>query len=135
MRSSSGRRSASLPETVPARRPTRAARHGQAARAREGTIAAWSCSSRPTRHPQLLGESAFWLWRAGALDEPPDGMEEPYHRSIAGDWAGAAREWERRGCPFQTAEALSHADEAALLRALEIYTSKSRAVDRLTVGG
>jgi DNA-binding CsgD family transcriptional regulator/tetratricopeptide (TPR) repeat protein len=79
-------------------------------------------SAHRTRHPQLTGEAAFWLWRAGALGEPPEGIEEAYRLSITGDWAGAAREWERIGCPFHVAEALWHADEeTALLRALEIY--------------
>ena len=79
-------------------------------------------SGSPTHHPQFTGEAAFWLWRAGALAEPPEGAEEPYRLSIVGDWRGAAREWEAAGCPYHLAEALWHADEEpALLRALEIY--------------
>jgi DNA-binding CsgD family transcriptional regulator/tetratricopeptide (TPR) repeat protein len=79
-------------------------------------------SASHTRQPQLTGEAAFWLWRAGALAEPPEGIEEPHRLSIVGDWRGAARGWERVECPYHLAEALSHADEEhALLRALEIY--------------
>ena len=56
-------------------------------------------SANRTHHPQLTGEAAFWLWRAGALPGPPEGVEEAYRLSMAGDWRGAAREWERRGAP------------------------------------
>ena len=79
-------------------------------------------SATLTHHPQLTGEAAFWLWRAGALPGPPEGVEEAYRLSMAGDWRGAAGEWERAGCPYHLAEALSHADEEpALLRALAIF--------------
>ena len=52
----------------------------------------------------------------------PRASRRPTGCSMAGDWRGAAAEWERAGCPYDLAEALWHADEEpALLRALEIY--------------
>jgi len=76
----------------------------------------------PTGEPWFGGEAAFLLWRVGALDEAPADFEEPYRLSIAGDWAGAAAEWERFGCPYQAAEARWHADdESAVLQALETF--------------
>ena len=40
---------------------------------------------------------------------------------IAGNWRGAAKEWEERGCPYEQAMALMDGDEAAQLAALEIF--------------
>ena len=36
-------------------------------------------------HRWAVGELAFWMWRAGALDAPPEGAAEPYAHQIAGD--------------------------------------------------
>ena len=44
----------------------------------------------------------------------------PYALGLAGNWREAAAEWSRRGCPYETALALSQADdEHALRQALE----------------
>jgi DNA-binding CsgD family transcriptional regulator/tetratricopeptide (TPR) repeat protein len=72
------------------------------------------------RDPWRLGELALWLWRAGALDRPPDGMAAPYQLEISGDWKGAAEAWERIGCPYERALALAGGDQAAQLQALDI---------------
>jgi pimeloyl-ACP methyl ester carboxylesterase/tetratricopeptide (TPR) repeat protein len=74
--------------------------------------------------PLSVGELAFWLWRAGELDEPPALAAEPHRRSIEGDWRGAADAWERIGAPYARAEALSHAEDGAARReAVDVYES------------
>ncbi len=68
------------------------------------------------------GELAFWLWRAGALDGPPANAAEPYARSIAGDWSGAQAAWSALHCPYDAADALCDApDAAARLDALAVF--------------
>ena len=76
------------------------------------------------RHPEpwRLGELGLWLWRAGALDRPLDGMALPYRLEISGDWRGAAAAWRRIGCPYEEALALAQGDHEAQLQALEILT-------------
>jgi DNA-binding CsgD family transcriptional regulator len=76
------------------------------------------------RHPEpwRLGELGLWLWRAGALDRPLDGMALPYRLEIGGDWQGAAASWRRLGCPYEEALALAQGDRPAQLRALDILT-------------
>ena len=67
-------------------------------------------------------ELAFWLWRGGAPVEPHADDPEPYARSLAGDWSGAAACWEAIGSPYDRAEALSEADaDAARLEALRAF--------------
>ncbi len=67
------------------------------------------------------GELAFWRWRAGDTFTPPDWIARPYALQIAGDWRRAAEEWHKRGCPYEQGMALMDGDEAAQLRALEIF--------------
>ena len=76
------------------------------------------------RHPEpwRLGELGLWLWRAGALDRPLDGMALPYRLEISGDWRGAAAAWRRIGCPYEEALALAQGDHEAQLQALDILT-------------
>jgi DNA-binding CsgD family transcriptional regulator len=71
--------------------------------------------------PWLAGELAFWRWRAGEVFTPPEWIAKPYALQIAGDWRGAAKEWESRGCPYEQATALMDGDERAQLAALEIF--------------
>lgn len=68
-----------------------------------------------------IGELAYWMWRAGALESPPEGSAEPYALQIAGDWAAAADAWRGLGCPYETADALSDGDDDARLVALRIW--------------
>jgi DNA-binding CsgD family transcriptional regulator len=79
------------------------------------------------------GELAFWLWRAGALPEPPSDVAEPYALHMAGDWRSAAAAWEQIGCPYEQAEALAEGDEPAMRRALGIFSrlGAEPAADRL----
>jgi DNA-binding CsgD family transcriptional regulator len=71
-------------------------------------------------HPWFVGELAFWLWRAGELDQAPPACAAPYRLQIEGDWQRAAAAWERIGCPYEQARALADGDEAAQRAALAI---------------
>jgi DNA-binding CsgD family transcriptional regulator/tetratricopeptide (TPR) repeat protein len=73
------------------------------------------------KNPWIVGEVAYWRWRAGLEDELAAGLAaEPYASSIAGDWNGAADWWRATGCPYEAALALVDADdEAALRQAIE----------------
>jgi DNA-binding CsgD family transcriptional regulator/tetratricopeptide (TPR) repeat protein len=66
------------------------------------------------------GEVGFWMWRAGAIDRPPERAAEPYALQISGDWRAAAEAWRRIGCPYEVAMALADGPEPAKLEALEI---------------
>jgi DNA-binding CsgD family transcriptional regulator len=63
-----------------------------------------------------VGELAVVRRRAGLEDDLPDDIPEPYRSELAGDWREAASAWERLGCPYETALALSDADEVGALR-------------------
>jgi len=85
--------------------------------AREAVAAA-----APTADPVFVGEAAFWLWRAGGLEEVPPGVTEPWLLSVRGEPRAAAEAWERRGCPYFAADALSESDdEDDLLAALATF--------------
>jgi DNA-binding CsgD family transcriptional regulator len=72
--------------------------------------------------PWWIGEVGFWLWRVGALGEPPAAMAEPYALLVSGRWREAHEAWEAIGCPYEAAQALScGGDEAALRLALERF--------------
>jgi len=71
--------------------------------------------------PIYIGQLAYWMWRAGAITEPPANTAEPYATHINGDWHIAAFMWEKFGCPYEQAMALMDGDEAAQLAALEIF--------------
>jgi DNA-binding CsgD family transcriptional regulator len=73
------------------------------------------------KHPWVAGELAYWLWRAGENSSPPAWIAKPFALSIAGDWRGAANEWEERGCLYEQALALMDGDEPAQFTALEIF--------------
>jgi ATP/maltotriose-dependent transcriptional regulator MalT len=65
------------------------------------------------------GELALWLWELGELSELPSGIAEPYRLVVEGEPIAAARIWQRLGCPYQKAIALSHGDTTAQLEALD----------------
>ena len=73
------------------------------------------------RHAWFTGELVWWLRRAGEQPEVPSWVAEPYGRSLADDWRGAATAWAARGCPYEQAQALAEGDEAAQLEALAIF--------------
>ena len=64
----------------------------------------------------IVGELAYWRWRAGIVEEVPGDAAEPYALSIRGDWRGAARSWTELGCPYEAALAYGDTDDEALLR-------------------
>lgn len=67
--------------------------------------------------PWVVGELAYWRWRAWVRDElAPELIAEPYRLSIAGDWARAAERWRELGCPYEAALALTDADDGVALR-------------------
>jgi DNA-binding CsgD family transcriptional regulator len=77
---------------------------------------------RRTRHPWFAGELAWWLHRAGQQPDVPEWIAEPYRLLLNGHWDRAAIEWERRGYPYEQAEALACSDrEDAHRQALEIF--------------
>ncbi len=70
----------------------------------------------------MQGELAFWLWRAGRLKEPTEQIAQPWALQIAGDWQGAAAEWEAMNCPYERALALAECkEESAVRTALQIF--------------
>lgn len=77
--------------------------------------------TRRRRDPRMNGELAAWLWRVGALEEPPTDIAEPYATEISGDWRGAAGAWHALGCPYEYACLLAwHGVEAEQRQALTI---------------
>lgn len=68
------------------------------------------------KHQWLVGELAFWLWRAGALDRSPPLTQEPFALQIAGKWSQAAARWRALGLPYEEAWALADADDEPHLR-------------------
>jgi DNA-binding CsgD family transcriptional regulator/tetratricopeptide (TPR) repeat protein len=70
----------------------------------------------------MQGELAFWLWRAGRLQEATEQIAQPWALQIAGDWQGAAAEWQAINCPYERALALSECQsESAVREALLIF--------------
>ena len=70
----------------------------------------------------MQGELAFWLWRAGRLQEMPELIARPWALQIAGDWQGAAAGWEAINCPYERALALAECEsESAVRTALQIF--------------
>jgi DNA-binding NarL/FixJ family response regulator len=64
----------------------------------------------------LVGELAYWRWRAGIREQLSADAAEPYALQIAGDWARADELWARIGCPYEAALALADADDVDVLR-------------------
>ncbi|HTB87689.1 MAG TPA: AAA family ATPase [Steroidobacteraceae bacterium] len=70
----------------------------------------------------MQGELAFWLWRAGRLQEPTEQIARPWALQIAGEWQGAAAAWEAIGCPYERALALAECkSDGAVRTALQIF--------------
>ncbi|HEV2149218.1 MAG TPA: AAA family ATPase [Longimicrobiaceae bacterium] len=89
---------------------------GDAARAASEAQEAYALSLQRD-NPWERGEICYWLWRAGALPSPPEGIAEPFERHIAGEPGRAAAAWEALGCPYEQAMALGDSDEEPDLRA------------------
>src|SRR2546430_2415178 len=70
-------------------------------------------------HPWFIGELAYWQWKAGALDAPPELAAAPFRLPMQRACAQAAAAREARNCPYEAARALAEAeDESSLKRAL-----------------
>lgn len=74
-----------------------------------------------TKSPWAKGETRFWMWMCGEDVERPADLATPFDLHVAGDWKGAATEWQRIGSPYE--EALARSDGTALdkLAALAIF--------------
>ena len=73
------------------------------------------------RDPRMKGELASWLWRVGALEQPPADIADPYAQEISGDWRAAASAWKSLGCPYEHACLLAwHGSETEQREALGI---------------
>jgi hypothetical protein len=73
--------------------------------------------------PWTLGSVVIWLSRlqvpASLPAGLPSGVPEPFAREMAGDWHGAAAEWDRLGRSYDAALArLGSSDEGGLRQAL-----------------
>jgi DNA-binding CsgD family transcriptional regulator len=81
----------------------------------------YELAQRHPGNPWVLGEMAYWMWRAGKISTPPAGIAAPFELQIRGEWQAAAAEWEVLGCPYDRAWALADGDRSAQLQALEIF--------------
>ncbi len=59
---------------------------------------------------------AYWKRLAGLEAVVPNEAHGPYALGARGDWRGAAAEWSRLECPYETAVALAASDEVDALR-------------------
>jgi DNA-binding CsgD family transcriptional regulator len=67
------------------------------------------------------GELGFWMWRAGAIDGPPENAADPFALQMKGQWREAADAWREVGCPYEVALALMEGDAEAVLEAVSIF--------------
>jgi ATP/maltotriose-dependent transcriptional regulator MalT len=68
----------------------------------------------------IKGQLAYYLKLCNKLPEIPANIAEPYLMQLKGDWKSAAAIWEKIGCPYEKALALSEGDLKAQFAALEI---------------
>jgi DNA-binding CsgD family transcriptional regulator len=104
---------------VRAARAEAAALAGDSAASRSEADAAYALALQ-RHHPWVGAELAYWRWKAGVCDDPPDWLPAPYRLQIAGQWRAAAEAWRSIGCPYEEARALADGDPAAQQRALVI---------------
>lgn len=94
--------------------------HGDPQRCAEESRAGYQLALEGTDR-WIMSALAYWLWRAGALEHIPERVTEPFKLMIEGRWREAAQEWERIGCPYEQALALSEGNTEARLQALQIF--------------
>jgi len=76
------------------------------------------------RPPWEIGRIAYWRWKSGVRESHATPLPEPYTLQISSRALEAAEAWERLGCPYETALALSESDdEKALRRGLDLAAS------------
>jgi DNA-binding CsgD family transcriptional regulator len=62
----------------------------------------------------IAGELCTWRRRAGIVDTvAPGSLPSPYSLELTGEWAAAARAWEKIGCPYEAALARAESGDAA----------------------
>lgn len=66
--------------------------------------------------PWMVGELAFWMWRAGRQPSLKNDSVTPYPQEIEGNWKAAAAMWRARGRPYEEARALAESGDASELR-------------------
>lgn len=66
--------------------------------------------------PCLRRDLALWARRAGSGWTPDGPAAEPVDAIVAGDVRGVADFWDRRGCPYEAADALGDSDDERDLR-------------------
>jgi DNA-binding CsgD family transcriptional regulator/tetratricopeptide (TPR) repeat protein len=104
---------------VRAARAERAWLVGDRARTLDEACAAYDLAVRQ-RHAWVVGELAFWRWRAGDTVEPLRWLAAPFADHMAGKWRAAADAWHQLGCPYEEARALADGDDAARMAALGV---------------
>ena len=87
----------------------------------DGDVRPFFAEARRVRNAEFLGLTALWLWRAGHIEEVPDGVPEPVRLSIEGRGREAASRWRDLGMPYHAAWALLDGDD-------ELDVRESRAV-------
>jgi DNA-binding CsgD family transcriptional regulator/tetratricopeptide (TPR) repeat protein len=88
---------------------------GRSGEVAEVTDAAFELARR-TGSGWPTGELAYWRRKAGVDGPVASDAAEPYALQLAGDWRAASTAWSRLGCPYETALALSEADDEEALR-------------------
>lgn len=81
------------------------------------------------RHLWFAGELAYWQWKAGALDEAPEWIAEPYRLQLDGETQAAAAAWRARLCPYEGARTLADGEDEAALDVLERLGARPLAAD------
>ena len=67
------------------------------------------------------GELGYWMWKAGAIESPPEGAAEPFALQMSGKWQEAADLWREIGTPYEVGLCLSEGDAEAMKKALEVF--------------
>jgi len=65
---------------------------------------------------EVLADICMVVWRAGLIDEAPEGLREPESLSMAGRHREAHEFWERVGAPYKAAWALLDSDSEVDIR-------------------
>ena len=82
---------------------------------RDETAVVWQ-TAQETPASRWVGELAYWRRKNGIEDVVPAAVTGPWSLQLGGDWRGAADAWRARDRPYETALALSEADDEEALR-------------------